>query len=216
MISSDVVQLARAGNPKAIAALMNRALQPKGITVKTTFNGECLFVLLESAQVPNQQELSAWFKKGMINLKAPCIHRVKLYGRQAGKKNPAWNKEFELILPTHLSLDVASSSTVSSSGAGELLALPGNSLAESETINEASAGAEDGANPLEMFGIGATVLGVIGILMALVLNPGNVNNPSQGYASFALLLISFLFVLPLGVLALVVGASFRFSRRDRI
>lgn len=214
MISSDVVQLARAGNPKAIAALMNRALQPKGITVKIAFNGECLFVLLESAQVPNQQELTAWFKKGMINLKAPCIHRVKLYGRQAGKKNPAWNKEFELILPTNLSLPVVNSSTVSTNNATQVLALPGNSAAESETIKEVSAG-EDGANPLEMFGIGATVLGVIGILMALVLNPGNVNNPSQGYASFALLLISFIFVLPLGVLALVVGASFRFSGRDR-
>jgi len=51
------------GNVEAIAALMNRSLQPKGIVVKAAFKDGCLQILLESAQVPKQQALVALIRK---------------------------------------------------------------------------------------------------------------------------------------------------------
>jgi len=46
-------------NVEALVALMNRSLQPKGITVVKAFKDGCLQILLESAQVPEQQALVA-------------------------------------------------------------------------------------------------------------------------------------------------------------
>jgi len=60
-------------------------LQPKGITVvKAIFKG-CLQILLESAQVPNQQALVAFVNQGLTRLEAAFIKQVKLYGRQIGE-----------------------------------------------------------------------------------------------------------------------------------
>jgi len=83
------LELAKQGNVKAIAALMNRSLQPKGITVvKATLDG-CLEILLESAQVPNQQTLAAFVRQRIIRLRAAPIKQVKLYVRQTGEEIPA-------------------------------------------------------------------------------------------------------------------------------
>ncbi len=51
-----------------LASLMNRQLQPKGITVKVALKDSCLQVMLESAQAPNQQALIAFIRKGITGL----------------------------------------------------------------------------------------------------------------------------------------------------
>ena len=90
------LELAQQGNVEAIAALMNRSLQPKGITVvRSALKDSCLQILLESAQVPNQQALVAFVEQGLTRLGAASIKQVKLYGRQTGEEFPAWSQEFE-------------------------------------------------------------------------------------------------------------------------
>jgi len=64
-------------------------LQPKGITVVRAAFKDCLQILLESAQVPNQQALVAFVDQGLTCLGAACIKQVKLYGRQTGEEFPA-------------------------------------------------------------------------------------------------------------------------------
>lgn len=53
MAQTNILELAKQGDPKAIAALINRQLQPKGITAKVALKDNCLQTMLESAQVPD-------------------------------------------------------------------------------------------------------------------------------------------------------------------
>jgi len=46
-------------------------------------------ILLESAQVPNQQTLAAFVRQRIIRLRAAPIKQVKLYVRQTGEEIPA-------------------------------------------------------------------------------------------------------------------------------
>ena len=95
----ELLELAKQGNAKAIATLMNHKLQPKGITAKAALKDGCLQMMLESAQVPDQQVLVAFVRKFIISLRAASIERVKVYGRQTGEDIPSWNREFELVAP---------------------------------------------------------------------------------------------------------------------
>lgn len=94
---SDITSLAKQGNPKAIAALMNQSLQTKGITAKVALKDGCLQIMLESTEVPNQNSLVTFIKKGVTSLGILSVERVKVYGKQSGEEFPAWNQEFELI-----------------------------------------------------------------------------------------------------------------------
>lgn len=96
MIQDNLLELAKQGDVQAIASLMNRSLQPKGITAKVALKEACLQVMLESAQVPNQQALIEFVRKGIKGLGVISIERVKVYGRQTGEEFPAWNQEFEV------------------------------------------------------------------------------------------------------------------------
>jgi hypothetical protein len=91
-----LLDLAKQGNAYAIGALMNRGLQPKGITAKAALLEGCLQIMLESAEVPNQQALVAFVRKGLTSLGAVSIERVMVYGRQTGTNVPAWSQEFGL------------------------------------------------------------------------------------------------------------------------
>jgi ribosomal protein L35AE/L33A len=96
MTQPNLLELAKQGDAQAIASLMNRQLQPKGITVKVALKDACLQIMLESAQVPNQQALVAFIRKGITGLGAVSIERVKVYGRQTDEEFPAWSQELEI------------------------------------------------------------------------------------------------------------------------
>jgi hypothetical protein len=52
---------------------------------------------VESAQLPKQQTLVSFIRKGLIQLEAESIKTVKVYGRQTGEESPAWNETFEIV-----------------------------------------------------------------------------------------------------------------------
>lgn len=51
---SNLLQLAKQGDAKAIAALLNRQLQIKGITAKVFLKDNCLQFMLEASEVPEK------------------------------------------------------------------------------------------------------------------------------------------------------------------
>jgi len=101
----NLLELAKQGNAQAIATLMNRQLQPKGITTKAALKEGCLQIMLESAEVPNQQALVAFVRKGLTSLGAVSIERVRVYGRQTAKEVPAWSQDFDLSKAQPFSLN---------------------------------------------------------------------------------------------------------------
>ena len=92
-----VQQAAKQGNPQAIAILLNRQLQPKGITAKVSVKDSCLQIMLEAANVPNQKGLVAAIQKWIDGLGVDSIQRVQIYAKQTGEDIPAWNDSFEIV-----------------------------------------------------------------------------------------------------------------------
>lgn len=92
-----VQQAAKQGNPQAIAILLNRQLQPKGITAKISVKASCLQIMLEAAAVPNQKGLVTSLKKWIDTLGIDSIQGVQIYAKQTGEDIPAWNDSFEVV-----------------------------------------------------------------------------------------------------------------------
>ncbi|MGG6267689.1 type IV pilin-like G/H family protein [Leptolyngbya sp. AN03gr2] len=98
--SSNLMQQAKQGNAEAIAALMNRHLEPKGITAGISLQNGQLQVTLEGSEVPNQSQMFAFVKQGISGLKSQFIHTVQLTGKVRGEISPAWSDEFRLPTQT--------------------------------------------------------------------------------------------------------------------
>ncbi len=52
MTQPNLLELAKQGDVNAIATLMNRKLQPKGIIAKAGMKNDCLQIVLSAAEVP--------------------------------------------------------------------------------------------------------------------------------------------------------------------
>lgn len=92
----NLLDLASQGNVQALTALINRQLQSKDITTKTTLTQGCFTVIAESENVPDQAFLVDFIRKGITNLKSEAIQRVIVQGRITGKATPVWREAFEL------------------------------------------------------------------------------------------------------------------------
>lgn len=99
MTQSDVLELAKQGNPQAIASLMNLVLQPKGVTVKASLQNRCLHILFSSTEPLSQSALVTFARTGLANLGAIPIDQVKLYAQKVGEKTPIWTDGFQLGAP---------------------------------------------------------------------------------------------------------------------
>ncbi|MBD2054655.1 hypothetical protein H6F88_01185, partial [Oculatella sp. FACHB-28] len=98
-------ELAKQGDIKAIATLINFRLQPDNIIAKISLKDSCLHVVLESTEVPKQQVVLL-IQEEVRNLKLNLsgkIKRIKVYGRRKDTFDSAWNQEFEVEKQANLS-----------------------------------------------------------------------------------------------------------------
>ncbi|NJK36525.1 MAG: CapA family protein [Oscillatoriales cyanobacterium RM2_1_1] len=96
---SDVVSLARKGNPDAIAELLSRALQGKRVRAKATRREHHLYVLLESSTLPDQAACIRVVQNGMFRLEAQGIQLVTVVGQQIGKQVYGWTHTLKFQPP---------------------------------------------------------------------------------------------------------------------
>jgi hypothetical protein len=99
MTQPNLLELARQGDPHAIATLMNRSLQPRGMTATVERQGDRLLVALEAEQVPNRQVLTTFVQNGIQNLRPQAIHSVEISAHQVGTATSAWTQELVLEPP---------------------------------------------------------------------------------------------------------------------
>jgi hypothetical protein len=103
MAQPNLRELAKQGNPKAIAIMLERSLQPHSITAQVGRKEDCLQILLESAQIPEEQKMVPFIRNGLIKLGVESVTTVKVYARQTGEQSPAWQQTFELVAPEETS-----------------------------------------------------------------------------------------------------------------
>ena len=106
MTQLSVMELAKQGDPHAIAALINRSLTSKGILAEAALEAECLTISLQASQIPNQKAVITIIHRGMMILQVEQIKRVKILTYRADNNYLAWqyeinlNDNLELSLPT--------------------------------------------------------------------------------------------------------------------
>lgn len=88
-----LVELAKQGNPKAIAVFLNQFLQSKGITAMTLLREGCFHIVLDSTEVPDQGVTAIFVQKKLESLRSKSITYVKVHGRLSGNKSVAWTQE---------------------------------------------------------------------------------------------------------------------------
>jgi hypothetical protein len=123
MTPQEVLSVAKQGNPQAIAALMNRTLQPQGITAKAKLTDGCLHVMLESVTVPNKAALVPYVTKGLRGLNIEAIKRLVVYGRIPGDDAPAWSDQVKMGAPEIISSMVTETKSVEPGTPTEVLEL---------------------------------------------------------------------------------------------
>ncbi|MCT7968836.1 hypothetical protein NG799_21225 [Laspinema sp. D1] len=107
MTQTELLELAKQGRPTAIAALINRSLEPKGITAKAALKGRCLQITLAAPKVPNQKVLAGFIYQGVMKLAPEAIASLKVLGLQTGQTAPAWSQEFKLSPQAEFSDDLS-------------------------------------------------------------------------------------------------------------
>jgi hypothetical protein len=95
-MQSELLRLAKQGNPQAIATLMNDALCVIGIHVKAAYRDDCLHVLMESTHVLAADQIVPALHQALLDLNAPSITAVRVYGHQLTNETPIWSHGFRL------------------------------------------------------------------------------------------------------------------------
>ena len=96
MTELNFYELAKQGNPQAIAFLLEANLQSVGIAIAVNLNGDCLDVIFESEQVPAQDKFVEFVRSELTDLQPDSISKVKVEGRETGQDAAAWSQEFTL------------------------------------------------------------------------------------------------------------------------
>ncbi|UBF27786.1 hypothetical protein K9N68_07690 [Kovacikia minuta CCNUW1] len=96
----NFLELAKQGDASAIAGLINHSFQPQGITAKVSLKADCLKVMLEAVQVPDQQASVELIRQAIVGLKSTSVKQVKVFGREVGEDFPSWQTEFEIPAQT--------------------------------------------------------------------------------------------------------------------
>lgn len=101
----NALELAKQGNPKAIEALINRQLQPKGILAKVKFESGCLKILLESDKEIPEENLCTYLKNGIKKLKINSVQKLIIQARNLETQDIEWIGRIEIDQENALSIE---------------------------------------------------------------------------------------------------------------
>ena len=102
----DMMARARQGDVGAIAALMNRTRNKPfdRVQIRRREGGQYQ-LLVESAQVPEQQISVQWIVRGLVQLAIADIDTITIYGKSQQSAKPDWQQTVQIALSSPNSLE---------------------------------------------------------------------------------------------------------------
>lgn len=95
----QLLELARQGNPKAIASFLNHLLKSKGIHILGQSKAKCLHLILESEHSFAPESTTQFIQKKLLSLQIQSTNTVKIYFRKPGDQSFSWTQKFKYPSP---------------------------------------------------------------------------------------------------------------------
>jgi hypothetical protein len=92
---TQVLELAKQGDAKAINALVNRSLNPQGITAKVLCQADQMKILVESLDIPDKTHLTNYLIQGLTKI-GVTLSYLEIYGKRTGQDGYAWTRAFQV------------------------------------------------------------------------------------------------------------------------
>jgi hypothetical protein len=96
MTQPTVLELAKQGDPQAIATLMNRTLHTQGMNARVARQGDRLLIMTEADHVPNRMVMTNFVRNGINGLELDSIRLIRILGKKTGDDQAAWVQEIEM------------------------------------------------------------------------------------------------------------------------
>ncbi len=96
LMQANLLELAKQGDPQAIATLMNQALNTQGVSIQVTLRQECLHILMESQYHLEPNRIVPALRKAMLDLQSPVIAKVRVYGHHVSESSSLWGQVIHL------------------------------------------------------------------------------------------------------------------------
>jgi hypothetical protein len=96
MASTDILELARQGDPKVLEAVINHSLRAQGVSAKVRRQDNYLHLLVEAPRLLNSEKMAEALYRLFQNLGLHSDFVLKVYHRQAGERAIAWEQELDL------------------------------------------------------------------------------------------------------------------------
>jgi hypothetical protein len=93
---SDALAAAKQGNPSAIAAFLTHYLRTRSLKVKAASAADCLNLLVEGEELPDQQWVVGQIIHEVKALGVESIAVLQIYGKCATESKPQWSHRFDL------------------------------------------------------------------------------------------------------------------------
>ncbi|MBS0015321.1 MAG: hypothetical protein KFF72_02935 [Arthrospira sp. SH-MAG29] len=91
--TNQVIELAKEGNPKAIASFLNHLVKSKGIHILAQSKNQCLHLILESQHSFAPESTTQFIHKKLLSLQLQSISSVKIYFRKPGNQSFVWTQK---------------------------------------------------------------------------------------------------------------------------
>lgn len=127
MTQLSVMELAKQGDPNAIAALINRSLTSKGIHASAELESpQCLKISLQASQVPSQKAIVTIIHRGMMVLQIEQLKSVKIFTYCSDNNYLAWR--YEIILNNNFDESLPNPQIVKSADSDQARTTPDQSM----------------------------------------------------------------------------------------
>ena len=99
MTDPTLLAQAKQGDITAIASLLSRSLQPKGIWVRAELHNGHVHLILESTQAPDPDAMERWVRSGLERLQPKGVAELTVCGWILGERQPIWKRQI-ILSPT--------------------------------------------------------------------------------------------------------------------